>query len=110
MLPKEQVNQKGFHFYISFNTFVMGIFFPTSAEKIVLKILMLESVTVIESQHGLSWKEHLKIIYLVVIGRDTSHKIRFLKVQSSLTLNTPNDGASTTILGNMFQCFTTLFI
>ncbi|KAK4811013.1 LOW QUALITY PROTEIN: hypothetical protein QYF61_015717 [Mycteria americana] len=39
------------------------------------------------------------------IGRT---KIRLLKAPSNLTLNVSRDGASTTSLGNLFQCFTTL--
>ncbi|KAK4811172.1 hypothetical protein QYF61_019803 [Mycteria americana] len=37
-------------------------------------------------------------------------RIRLLKAPSNLTLNTSNDGASTTSLGNLFQCLTTLIL
>lgn len=37
---------------------------------------------------------------------DTYSLIKLLKGWSSLTVIVPMDGASTTSLGNMFQCFT----
>ncbi|KAK4826814.1 hypothetical protein QYF61_011622, partial [Mycteria americana] len=42
------------------------------------------------------------------MGRDISHYMRLVKAPSNLTLNTSNDGASTTSLGNLVQCPTTL--
>ena len=44
------------------------------------------------------------------MGKDIFHYIRLIKAPSNLTLNTSNDGASTTSLGNLFQCLTTLIL
>ena len=44
------------------------------------------------------------------MNRDTYSYIRLLRALSSLTLSVSRDGASTTSLGNLFQCFTTFFI
>ena len=45
-----------------------------------------------------------------VMSRDIFNKIRLLRAQSNLTLNVSRDGTSTTSLGNLFQCFTTLIV
>jgi len=42
--------------------------------------------------------------------RDTYSYIRVLRAPSSLTLSASRDGASTTSLGNLFQCLTTLTV
>ena len=44
------------------------------------------------------------------IGRDISHQTALLTAPSSLALNTSREGASTTSLGNLFQCLTTLTV
>jgi len=44
------------------------------------------------------------------MGRDILRYIKLLRAPSNLTLNTSNDGASTTSLGNLFQCPTTFII
>ena len=44
------------------------------------------------------------------MGKDTFHKIRLLKAPPNMTLNTTNNGASTTSLGNLFHCLATLII
>ncbi|KAK4814468.1 hypothetical protein QYF61_018986 [Mycteria americana] len=41
---------------------------------------------------------------------DIFNKIRLLRAPSNLTLNVSRDGASTTSLGNLFQCLTTLMV
>ena len=43
-----------------------------------------------------------------VMCRVTNHWTRLLRATSSLALNASSDGASTTSLGNLFQCVTTL--
>ncbi|KAK4827968.1 hypothetical protein QYF61_022670, partial [Mycteria americana] len=45
----------------------------------------------------------------VVSDRDIFNQIRLLRALSNLTLNVSRGGASTTSLGNLFQCLTTLF-
>ena len=42
--------------------------------------------------------------------RVTNHQTRLPRATSSLALNASRDGASTTSLGNLFQCVTTLFV
>ncbi|KAK4831309.1 hypothetical protein QYF61_016798 [Mycteria americana] len=42
------------------------------------------------------------------MGRDIFNQIRLLRAPSNLTLNVSRDGASTTSLGNLGQCLTTL--
>ncbi|KAK4830120.1 hypothetical protein QYF61_008547 [Mycteria americana] len=44
------------------------------------------------------------------MSRVIFHYIRLLRALSNLTLNISNDGASTTSLGNLFQCLSTLII
>ena len=44
------------------------------------------------------------------MGRDTFHYTRLLKAPSNLTLSTSRERASTSTLGNLFQCLTTLTI
>ncbi|KAK4828550.1 hypothetical protein QYF61_027519 [Mycteria americana] len=44
------------------------------------------------------------------MSKDIFNSIRLLRAPSNLTLNVSRDGASTTSLGNMFQCFTTLIL
>ena len=41
-------------------------------------------------------------------GRDIFHQTRLLKATSNLALSTPREGASTTSLGQLFQCLTAL--
>ncbi|KAK4808555.1 hypothetical protein QYF61_009858 [Mycteria americana] len=43
-------------------------------------------------------------------GTFTGHLIRLLRALSNLTWNVSRDGASTTSLGNLFQCLTTLIV
>lgn len=50
-----------------------------------------------ESQKGLGWEGPLKVH--LDHGRDISHLIRLLRVQSNQTSNVLNDGALTTSLG-----------
>jgi len=40
------------------------------------------------------------------MGRVANYQTRLLRDTSSLALNASRDGASTTTLGNLFQCFT----
>jgi len=42
------------------------------------------------------------------VSKDIFNYTSLLKAPSSLALNVSRDGASTTSLGNLFQCFTTL--
>ena len=42
--------------------------------------------------------------------RVTNHQTRLPRATSSLALNASRDGASTTSLGNLFQCVTTLWV
>ena len=42
--------------------------------------------------------------------RVTNHQTRLPRATSSLALNVSRDGASTTSLGNQFQCITTLWV
>jgi len=42
------------------------------------------------------------------MGKDTFHQTRLRKAPSNLALNTAREGADTTALGNLCQCFTTL--
>jgi len=44
------------------------------------------------------------------MSKDIYHQIRFLRVPSNLTTNVSRDRASTTSLGNLCQCFTTLIV
>ncbi|KAK4831211.1 hypothetical protein QYF61_016048 [Mycteria americana] len=49
-----------------------------------------------------------KISNTPAMSRDICNYIRLLRAPSNLTLNVSRDGASTTSLGNLFHCFTTL--
>ena len=44
------------------------------------------------------------------MSRDIFNSIRLLRAPANLTLNTSRDGAPTSPLGNLFQCFTTLIV
>jgi len=44
------------------------------------------------------------------MSKDIFNYIRLLRAPSNLTLNVCRDGASTTYLGNLCQCFTTLIV
>jgi len=44
------------------------------------------------------------------VNRDVFNSTRLLRAPSSLALNVSGDGASTTSLGYLFQCFPTLSI
>ncbi|KAK4826030.1 hypothetical protein QYF61_003851 [Mycteria americana] len=44
------------------------------------------------------------------VSRDIFNLIRLLRAPSNLTLNVSRDGASTTSLANLLQCFTTLIV
>lgn len=50
------------------------------------------------------------LIHPLSVGRDVFHEIRLFKFLSNLCLNTSNDGASTTFLGSLFWCFTTVTV
>ena len=69
-----------------------------------------EDFIVIELQNGLCWKESYTSSSSnpPAMGRDTFHFTRLLKASSNLALNTSREGASTTSLGNLFQCLTIL--
>jgi len=58
-----------------------------------------------EADHRMVWDERDFNDHLVpaAAGKDFFHQTRLLKATSSLVLNTSNDGASTTSLGNLFQ-------
>ena len=62
------------------------------------------------SQTGKGWKRPYRSSSSNphAVGRDTIHFTRFLKAPSNMTLNTSSKGVSTTSLGNLFQCLTTL--
>jgi len=55
-----------------------------------------------------TFKGHL--VQPSAISRDIFNWIRLLRALSSLTLNVSRDGASTTSLGNLGQCLTTLSV
>ena len=42
------------------------------------------------------------------MSRDIFNQIRLIRALSNLALNVSRDGASTTSLGNLVQCFTAL--
>jgi len=44
------------------------------------------------------------------VSRDSFNRMRLLTVPSNLALNVSRDGASTTSLSNLGQCFTTLIV
>jgi len=58
---------------------------------------------------GRNLKEHL-VPTPPAISRDILHWTRLLRAPSRLALNTAREGASTTSLGNLFQCFTTFMV
>ena len=66
---------------------------------------------VIESLNGLGWKgpQWSSSFNPHAMCRVASHQTRLPRATSSLALNVSRDGASTTSLGNLFQCFTTLW-
>jgi len=55
-----------------------------------------------------AFKGHL--VQLLAVSRAIFNSIRLLRAPSNLTLNVPRDGASTTSLGNLSQCFTALIV
>ena len=55
-----------------------------------------------------TFKGHL--LQPLAMNRDTYISVRLLKALSSLILNVSKDRASTTSLGNLFQCLTTLIV
>lgn len=74
----------------------------------------LEQVTSDGSQnHRMAWlgRNLVKVTLsnISVMTQDT-FQTKLLRASSSLTLNVPRDGASTTCLENLGQCFTTLIV
>ncbi|KAK4833105.1 LOW QUALITY PROTEIN: hypothetical protein QYF61_027771 [Mycteria americana] len=65
-------------------------------------------VRIIESQNALGWKGPLQVIYCNPLARAGTSLTR--SAPSNLTSNVSRDGASTTSLGNLFQCLTTLIV
>ena len=65
-----------------------------------------------DSLNGLGWKGPLRSYSSnpPAIGRDTSLQTRLVRAPFSLALNASREGASTTSLGNLFQCLTTLTV
>jgi len=63
---------------------------------------------VVQSYNILFWKTPLKdfLSNCPALNRDTYSWIRLLRALSSLTLNVTRNGAATTSLGNLCQCFT----
>jgi len=57
----------------------------------------------------LGWKGHLAVIYSnpPAVSRDIFNYTRWLRTLYNLAFM---DGVSTTSLGNLFQCFTTLMV
>ena len=64
----------------------------------------------IKSSNGFGWKQLFKTFQsdLPAMVRYIFQQMRLPKASSSLTLNTSGDGTSTSSLGNLFQCLTTL--
>jgi len=50
------------------------------------------------------------LVQLPAVSRDIFNYTRLLRAPSNLALNVSRDGDSTTSLGNIFQCFTTLIV
>ena len=66
---------------------------------------------IIESQNGLGWKgPQNPCCPTPAMGRAAPYQLRLLRAPFNLALNASRDGASTTSLGNLFQCFTTLCV
>jgi len=67
---------------------------------------------IIESWNGLGWKRppSSSSFSPPAMCRVANHQTRLPRATSSLALNASRDGASTTSLGNLFQCFTTLWV
>ncbi|KAK4818202.1 hypothetical protein QYF61_008586 [Mycteria americana] len=66
-----------------------------------------------DGRHTGTEEKRTFIVHLVQTpckSRDIFNKIRLLRVPSNLTLNVSRDGASTTSLGNLFQCLPTLIV
>ena len=59
-----------------------------------------------ESQNGLEGTFRGHLAQPPAVSRDIFNQTRFLRAPSNLALNVSKDGASTTSLGNLFQCFT----
>ena len=75
-------------------------------------VLLVHTHRIIESNNDLGWKGLLRSSGSSpsVMGSDTSHQTRMLKVPSSLSLNASREGSSTTSLGNLFWHLSTLTI
>ena len=71
-------------------------------------------LNIIESYHRMAWveKDHSDhpVSTSPALCRVTNHQTRLPRATSSLALNAARDGAFTTSLGNLFQCFTTLWV
>ena len=65
-----------------------------------------------ESLNGLGWKgpQWSSSFSPPAMCRVANHQTRLPRATSSLALNASRDGASTTSLGNLFQCVTTLCV
>ena len=67
-----------------------------------------------EMNHRMAWveKDHSEhpVSTPPAMGRVTNHQTRLPRATSSLALNASSNRASTTSLGNLFQCVTTLFV
>lgn len=66
----------------------------------------------IQSRNSLVWNRTLESSSPIPLSMamDISHYIRLPKGPSNPAFNTASDGASTTSLGNMFQCLNTLIL
>ena len=58
----------------------------------------------------MAWVEKEKGFNPPAMCRVVNHQTRLPRATSSLALNASRDGASTTSLGNLFQCVTTLCV
>lgn len=93
-----------------------GVFFNAClviVRQLILAMCMLWAVgMLIESQTGLDWKrpQSSSSSNFPAVGRDTFHKMRLIRAQSNLSLNTYRHRPFTISLSILFQYFTTLTI
>jgi len=74
------------------------------------RVLQRKSLVVLIEWFGLEGTIKISSSHPSPIDRDTSLYTRLLKAPSSLALNASRVGASTSSLGNLFQCLTTLTV
>ena len=71
----------------------------------LLERVQRRAMKMIRGLEHLSYEERLRELGLFSLEK---REIRLPRATSSLALNASRDGASTTSLGNLFQCVTTL--